>query len=393
DQACKLMLSEILDTGRPSKMFSKTEIRSLTGLRGVAAVFVVFYHYTFGVVNFGPGLLKTIEGHGYMAVDLFFVLSGFVITLTNSSGFLNGFAWKPYLVFLYKRLGRTYPLYLLIVLASMALRLHPGGFSRFEVVTNLLLIQAWGFAISIGGPAWSISTEFAAYLLFPLMVMIVPERRRAAVIACATLAVAMLLFLSVQPENRLHVAHSSVGPRHGPLDIYDFGTVYPLLRCIAGFLLGVIGYRLSLWRPVRRIASAPGAGDAVVVLLVCLAALRGSDIAIVLTFVPLIITLPFEQSYASRLLGSAPVYWFGLISYSLYLVHSPLYLVANPGTERLLGALHVPHLLRVSAVVVGMLTTAVSAVTYYWWERPMRNLSRSLISRHPPTMRMEPAAP
>ena len=84
-----------------------SEIRALTGLRGIASLYVVLFHY------FQPlplvGYLRTLLGHGYLAVDLFFVLSGFVMALNYGSRFAAGAHWPEYRLFLCRRFARVYP--------------------------------------------------------------------------------------------------------------------------------------------------------------------------------------------------------------------------------------------------------------------------------------------
>ena len=74
-------------------MAVRSEIRSLTGLRGVAAVLVLFYHAMSRGTGFQP--LDRIIHHGYISVDLFFVLSGFVMAMTYGSGVVRGAVWQP----------------------------------------------------------------------------------------------------------------------------------------------------------------------------------------------------------------------------------------------------------------------------------------------------------
>src|SRR5258707_7540721 len=86
------------------------EIRSLTGMRGVAALAVVLYHLDLGQDD--TGLVQHIIHHGYLAVDLFFVLSGFIMALTYSHVFVERFNINKYWKFLNHRIARIYPLYI-----------------------------------------------------------------------------------------------------------------------------------------------------------------------------------------------------------------------------------------------------------------------------------------
>ena len=72
-------------------MGEKREIRSLTGLRGLAAVLVVAFHYSFNLLQ-GQSDARNPVGPGYLAVDLFFILSGFVMAATYGDSFAR--AWS-----------------------------------------------------------------------------------------------------------------------------------------------------------------------------------------------------------------------------------------------------------------------------------------------------------
>jgi peptidoglycan/LPS O-acetylase OafA/YrhL len=90
----------------------QSEIRSLTGLRGLAAAWVVLYH--FHQADASAGALGTFLRHGYLAVDIFFVLSGFVMALSYTHLFAKGLSVQSFGVFLVRRFARIYPLYILM---------------------------------------------------------------------------------------------------------------------------------------------------------------------------------------------------------------------------------------------------------------------------------------
>ena len=121
----------------------RTEIRSLTGVRGVAALLVVVYHFT--LVAFSP---RNPLGPGYIAVDWFFVLSGFVMAKVHSDDFAEGWSGPAYAVFLQKRFARVYPLYMIATLVAFAIikRQHGGDIPHptQTLLTNLLAVQNLG---------------------------------------------------------------------------------------------------------------------------------------------------------------------------------------------------------------------------------------------------------
>src|ERR1700722_19534911 len=126
----------------------KVEIRSLTGVRGVAAIIIVIYHY-------GKFRLDHVSDvwdipHGYLPVDLFFMLSGFVIGYVYRDH-LHPESSSDYKIFLIKRFARLYPAYI-VISALYALKIALGltgdeTFARFDwldAVGHLFLLTRWG---------------------------------------------------------------------------------------------------------------------------------------------------------------------------------------------------------------------------------------------------------
>jgi peptidoglycan/LPS O-acetylase OafA/YrhL len=155
------------------------DIPALTGLRGVAALWVVAYHLREASANGGTGLFDfgpadALIAHGYLGVDLFFVLSGFIIRHVYGCWFAEQVRPQDCVRFLRYRIARLYPVHivtlvLMLVLygAARAVGTHPhnlNSYSIFSLLNNLTLTHAWWGAIgSPNTPARSISA-----LLFPL---------------------------------------------------------------------------------------------------------------------------------------------------------------------------------------------------------------------------------
>ena len=155
------------------------EIGALTGLRGVAACWVVEYHVHERAPLLPGSPLGTMLRHGYLAVDLFFVLSGFVMALSYEGLFAGGASRRALGTFALRRLARIYPLYAAVTGASVLLFLHfalaTGAPCRPLLAMlpyNVPLLQTWGFGDGIVGQSWSVSAEMAAYVLFPFLLRI-----------------------------------------------------------------------------------------------------------------------------------------------------------------------------------------------------------------------------
>jgi peptidoglycan/LPS O-acetylase OafA/YrhL len=250
-----------------------SEIRPLTGLRGIAACWVVIFHFR---GNEAEGYTGQIVKHGYLAVDIFFVLSGFVMARSYKHLFQKGFGSRHYVTFLIRRLARVWPLYAVVTLVYTLLYIGGFGSSRipstrlpYLLPLNLGMVQAWGIGESIDRPAWSISTEFGAYLLFPLLAFLTVFSRGIVVILVGVSAFLGLGLLAAFAQPR---------GLSGPLDLAESSnTIWPLLRCLSEFSLGLITYRVALIPAARRLASTSAFLWLQASIILILLTLRGTD--------------------------------------------------------------------------------------------------------------------
>lgn len=153
---------------------------ALMGLRAILAYLVVLRHIS-PLLPLGEfdRLIKS----GFRAVDVFFILSGFILAHTYSETFRTNVSWQSYLAFLQNRLARIYPVHLITLFIAIALFLisvfvfhkiqrdigtiYPG-----PLLANILLIHAWFPSIGApNAPSWSISAEWFAYLLCPILLV------------------------------------------------------------------------------------------------------------------------------------------------------------------------------------------------------------------------------
>lgn len=348
----------------------KKEIRSLTGLRGAAAVLVMIYHFL-GADPFFAAVTPAIVANGYMGVDVFFVLSGFVISLSYSGSFAPGLTLPRYANFIVKRLARIYPLYIFMLMVFFVkYEMNLGGhwvpyFKLPDFVACLLLIQAWGFGFTtVAGIAWSLSTEFGAYLVFPFLTRIV---NRARPLAAAMLGAACLGAIAL-------VAFSGLGVV-GPMDVVATDSVLPLVRCIAGFGLGMVCYRLYAERVLAGVLSSSWAVVGLLLALIVGASLGAHDLALFVLIPPLVLALAYESSACRALFANRWAYHLGEVSYSLYLVHTlflPVEQRMEPVIERHLGP--AAHLL--AFVIVAATSWALSVIL----NRYVEGLGKALLN-------------
>ena len=297
------------------------EIRTFTGLRGVLAVAVMIDHYA--AVDFSAPFPLSMLPHFYLSVDLFLLLSGFILAKTYEDRLRRLPFAAGYGMFLGRRIVRLWPLYALttvacfgLVRAGLLTFLHPDN-SWAALGANLLAVQSWIWpGSSLNGPGWSISTEWFANLLFPLLVPLVLggswwRALGIAGVAVAVLAASAAWFGQLFDVPSPWVVNVITGP----------GAVG---RCLGEFALGMVCWRI---RDRAGWARVLGRDRVVVPLLVALFVLMqwtALDVPFVLASAVLLTGLSLEASRVSRILRSRVLMGLGRISYSIYLVHIPL---------------------------------------------------------------------
>lgn len=293
--------------------------RALTGLRGIAALMVVTHHYALLDLPSRP-LWPDLYRGMYLAVDLFFVLSGYVMALAYAHWFTPGRAsLLLYAEFVLRRLARLWPLHAVMTLALLASHYLSGQWTAWPklIATNLLLVQAWGVSQSLNPPSWSISTELAAYLLFPGLVAAALHGPRVRAWLMAGLAAALLaVAVTLVPDG--------TQGRRGMLDIHMNWSVLPLLRCLGGFITGLLLFRVVRSPVMLRFIALPWTGPATAILIVGMMGFRVPDLLIYPLLPLLIAALHRGRGRFPGWLASPLPHQVGVLSYALYLVHYPL---------------------------------------------------------------------
>lgn len=366
----------------------KREIKALTGLRAIAAFWVLLFHLKNGLIatfpDFAP-LLKVVVGTGFLGVDLFFVLSGFIISYTYADRF-RSFDLAHYGRFLWARLARIYPVHLVTLIAVVLFigvvkalpdvpLTQPERYTFGRFLENLLLLHGWGFPIekSWNVPAWSISVEWLAYLLFPLVALAVAAVRHPALILLAMLALFGLLAVAY-------------GTTEYP------GTVsYGLVRLAVEFSAGCLLYRLYR----RGYWSKPLWGATLVGVCLCAwilllldrqGSLHGLGGEIVLLVVlpiglaAIVYGLACEETAPiGRWLSRPAMLFWGRASYSLYMVHFvPIMMLTRFLPWNALAAQDFWTRFAVLATLIAVILIA-SAATYRFIEVPSRRWMRRLV--------------
>jgi peptidoglycan/LPS O-acetylase OafA/YrhL len=341
------------------------DIRALTGVRGVAAAVIVAYH--FGDVQlFGGGNIAYYRiPHGYLPVDLFFMLSGYVIGLTYRDAFGSG-SLKNYATFMLKRVARLYPAYLaigLLYVAKIASGLSGQDtlsmFSPSDIVGNLLMMTGWGLYIHpLIGVSWAASAEMGSYLVVPLL-MLVTIRRSQLVCGFAVLG-ALVAIYAVSISGR---------GSSGPLDVVNGNSFYPMLRAVAGFTLGLAMFRFAGVLDRLSMTAQDILLAVILVAIITTVSLAAGDRVLYLLFIPLVAVLSRDGRLAQALFGNALVYRLGIISYSIYLIH-PLFVSFAVRAWRDFGQTEAAYLL--ASAVCFLAIWLLSELSYRFVEMPGR---------------------
>ncbi len=351
------------------------EIRSLTGLRGIAAVVVMIDHYM--AVDFSSRFPWTLLPHGYLAVDMFMILSGFVLAMSYQERFERLGARAASVLFFKHRVARLYPVYLCMTLVCFVL--GRGGWLTFfspdtsvaALVTNALAVQTWIWpGSSLDVPGWSISAEWAANLLFPLLVPVMLSRSPVQATVAAGLGVFALLVSSMLFGNLFGE------PVSGVVNVINGPGA--LGRCVGEFVLGMYLWR---WRSRGYLAGTVARNVVQAGILVAMAGLildPRLDVGFVLLSAMLVYALSYGGSVTSRVLGWSVVHGLGAISYSIYLVHIAL-LPVRDGLALVFARAALPHSWILAVWCTAGLALGLATLSYKLVEQPAKRwLNRAL---------------
>lgn len=351
------------------------DLPSLTPLRGLAALWVILYHFTW---QYFPQLDSTAftqaVAKGYLAVDLFFLLSGFVLTHVYFAAFRDGPTGGGYRAFLAARVARVYPLHLFVLAAFVgaeflfahgrAVMPLDGPLSVTALFANLFMLQGLdALRLSWNYPAWSISLEFAAYLVFPLALPLLCQSSRLRRGALALICAAIPAWLAFATEDGLN-------QWSGPL---------ALARCLPEFCLGSLAYglyRSGRWS--RLLQSDATLLGAVAVLALTIHAGAHDALAVPL-FVLLILAAVSNRGRGAALLNCRPLTWLGDVSYSTYLLHGFMLYLAGRAMPYLFSTVDPGELSFGQAAVTAAAMLAATLLAAAWTYRAVELKSRAFL--------------
>jgi peptidoglycan/LPS O-acetylase OafA/YrhL len=369
------------------------EIKALSGLRIVAAVWVVLFHFRPLLAQAAPDFTATFApllDCGAQGVDLFFILSGFVLTWNYLDRMGQSWSTRTTLRFLWLRLARVWPVYLVTMHLAAAWIIFTRNVGHVpspavdqltatSYLRQLLLVQLWFEPYFDGtswdGPAWSISAEWLAYLLFGVLVLVVFRVARVS-------RARVLLWLAVA---------ASLPPTVLLLATGEFYTPWSWLpRIVMQFTAGALACaavrKLRLTERTRR-----GFGWLSVLIGIMIigglyyldanppASIRDASGLVDVLFIPLVVALAVGAGTLPRLLSTRVMVYCGHISFGLYMVHELVHTAWNWAVVQFEITLTAG--LFGSAVVIGLLGVAVvgAMALYHGVEEPARLWMRRMV--------------
>lgn len=327
-----------------SYLASKPRYEILDGLRGVAAMIVVAFHL---FETYSAGIPYQILNHGYLAVDFFFVLSGFVI------GYAYDDRWNKMTLgdFFKRRLIRLHPMLIMGTLVGLMFFLLGGGHPDFAAVNTtpwwmILLVCVWGFTLiplpasmdirgwgefnPLNGATWSLLWEYLANILYALFIRHFSKLVLAIFVGLsAVLTVILCMDIDVFGvlEARSYAAYTVVGGWSLTPDQLQIGLTRLLYPFFAGLLLSRMG-------KVIRLKNGFWWCSLLVTLLLVVPRIGGDNpanfwmnglyeaVCILIAF-PLIVAMGAGSSIKGKR-STAVCKFLGEISYPLYVTHYPL---------------------------------------------------------------------
>ncbi|MEO7000511.1 MAG: acyltransferase [Ktedonobacterales bacterium] len=387
------------------KQIGRKSLAPLTGARFLAALWVVLYHSTndFGFQMSSqqsePILLalgNLIVRQGYLAVDFFFLLSGFILSYNyiTPDGKLRG----GKRAFWVARIARIYPVYLLGIVLGAVEYLRDGhalASATITIALHLLLVQSWipaALAFDLNPPAWSLAAEALFYALFPLLLPLCARfgRRSLPLVAGAAWGMYALTLASfaVLGQGLGFTSSSWLGA------IVSFNPLVRLPEFLVGLALGLAFVNSRRVEASSRrsrhlivsshdlgIAVALGALGAVFVLVPPITdhipVANVMAVFAIPLFVLLIYLLAFQTGLFAWIFSLRLVAWLGEISYGIYILHWPLWYLWHTYVT------HMTHMLPFKAnsvwslIIYLFLLVVTAGLSFKYLEGPTRRAIRA----------------
>ena len=304
-------------------------IAALAGARAIPPLILVLFHFCEAHGYRGAKWFDLPVGKGYLWVEFFFALSGFVLTYAYGARAAELWRGRAYFAFLKARIARLYPLHIFMLLTILAMVIvlrwvaHQGGYVSIyderwhpinnwqSFIANLFLVQAWNLFsyLSWNGASWFVSVEWLLCLLFPVWAWIANGRWYVS-LALLIAGSAALAYLATTGHGLDITFHNGIYRGAASFGIgVAFAMLYRDTRAHAdalpeyAFSLAQLGVLAVLWWAIYRTGWSH----------------RPEDIYTVLPEMALVYALAFDRGFLAKFFAMRVPQFFGEISYGVYM--------------------------------------------------------------------------
>ncbi len=359
-------------------------LSNLTPLRGIAALLVAIFHFEMAIARFVPAAQTMFFEKCYLMVDLFFVMSGFIMLHVYGKDFSQSISKHLLRNFFVARFARIYPLHffsttllIILVIVFSPVGMYPNAMQfPAAIPTNIFLLQSFYIhkIYTWNIPSWSISSEWAAYIIFPLLALFISRKRKLSIVVMIIFIVASYLSI-MYLLPRKNPLYPSIPVPHNINTTYDYG----FLRGIAGFITGMMMYLLYQSNKIKNIFSRDIFTFIAILLLIAAMHFAINDGFCVILFAGIVLCFGCNSGYVHKICNNRVLQYLGLISYSIYLMQiffqdpfsKGLRLPGVTGLGR--GKQNIEFWNGLMyCIIYLLLLIAVSSITYYFIENPSR---------------------
>ncbi len=353
-------------------------ISNLTPVRGIAALLVVLFHFQ---VVFGI-LVDPASSHliakGYLMVDLFFILSGIVMTHVYSEYFSARVHWPSYKRYIVARIARIYPLHILTLCAVIVAVYLFGVWEMFaipsDLLPNILLIHSVHTTSGLNWnvPSWSISAEWISYLIFPILLPVFSKR---------TLFSLLVYYLIILSGYWLTLYFLTAPPYQNTLQ--DVTWNFGFLRGVLGFFSGVIIYQYYQSARIRNFFSKDFMLLTTIIFIFFILHKGSPDIWAIILFPFFLLTVMCNAGKLKYIFNWKPMQKLGDISYSIYMWHAILcimLLIVIKYFKIPYGGFFLPNPFNftypvevIFCICFLVVLLGMSLLSFHFVERPLRN--------------------
>ena len=296
-------------------------LSNLTPLRGIAALWVVVFHFQETIMKFVLPAHTQLVAKGYIMVDLFFIMSGFIICHVYQDSFRFGFSNENFRQFTVARFARVYPLHFITLILCIVLFVPKWGWDAVDdpkaIITNVFLIHSFGIhkIFTWNVPSWSISAEWWSYMIFPFLVIFLYRKKKLAIGLLIIFVVLSYLGIIYWIPRK-----SWMDPTQPALHNLDSTFDFGYLRGLAGFVTGMLLYKAYESGIVRKIFEKDITAVLIIAATIFCLHIGLNDGSCIILFALVVCVFAMNNQRMHSLCNNRFAQYLGNISYSIYLV-------------------------------------------------------------------------